>query len=180
MWKAVPITNQNPGYFYHDLNEIKAKIDMPKLNTTGHLPPESNPTRLTVASLIHTPNSNLDSPNVMHTSTSFINLSTTDPGTAETCPLNEFDDVPLEANEAFPSINPATSASEAFGAPLPVQHDETPAGASAPMNPATTPPEAFEAQQSVQHDEIPVGDTSPCQDTSMCIISFPETSKSPR
>ena len=74
----------------------------------------------------------------MHTSTSSINLFTTDLGTAETRPLDELDYVPLVANEAFPSINPATIASEAFEAPLPVQHDETPAG-----------------------------DTVPCQDTSM-------------
>ena len=49
MWIAVPITNQNPGIFYYDLNELLTKNDMPKLNITGHMPPESNLTRLTVA-----------------------------------------------------------------------------------------------------------------------------------
>ena len=78
MWIAVPITNQNPGNFYRGVNELLAKNDMPKLNLTGHRPPEPNPTRLTVAPSAHKPNSNLDSPNVMHTSTSSINLSTTD------------------------------------------------------------------------------------------------------
>ena len=60
MWIAVPITNNNPGNFYHDLNELTAKNDMHKLNMTCHMPPELNPTRLTVAPLAHTLNSNLD------------------------------------------------------------------------------------------------------------------------
>ena len=170
---------------------------MPELNITGQMPPEPNPTRLNVAPSAHTPNSNLDSPIVRHSSTS-INSSTTDLDKAENRPLDERDDFPFAANEIFPSRNPATTAPGALEAQLPVQHNETAVGASAPMNPATTAPEAFEAQPSVQHDEISVGasanlqsdesnhnDTVPCQDTSVSSmvpvkISFPETSKSPQ
>ena len=78
---------------------------MPKLNITGHMPPDLNPTPLTVAPSAHTPNNNLDSPIVTHNSTSSINSSTTDLSTAETRPLDEHDeryDFLLAANETFP------------------------------------------------------------------------------
>ena len=96
MWIAVPITNQNPGKFYHDLNELLAKNDMPKLKITGHMPPELNPTRLTVVLAAHTPNSNLDSSIVRHNSVSSINSFTTDLGTAETRPLDNARISPLQ------------------------------------------------------------------------------------
>ena len=44
MWISVPIANQNPVNFYHDLGQLLAKNDTPKLNITGHMPPELNPT----------------------------------------------------------------------------------------------------------------------------------------
>ena len=75
---------------------------MPKLNITGHMSPELNPTRLTVAPSAHTPNSYLDSPIVTHNSTSPINSSTTDQSIAETRPLDERHEFPLAAIEAFP------------------------------------------------------------------------------
>ena len=139
------------------------------------MPPELNPTRLTVAPSAHKPNSNLDSRIVRHNSTPFINSSTTDLGTAETHPLDERNDFPLAANEAFPSINPATTAPEAFEAQLPVQHDEIPVGASAHLQSDET-----NHSDSVSSQDTSVSSMVPVQLKSPVSISYPETSKAPQ
>ena len=61
MWIAVPITNENSGIFYYDLNELLAKNEMPKQNITGHMPLELKKTRITIAPSSHPLNSNLES-----------------------------------------------------------------------------------------------------------------------
>ena len=101
MWIAVPNTNKNRGNFYRDLNELLAKNYMLNLNIVGHMPPELNPTLLTVVPSVHTPKNNLDSPTVTHKSISLINSRSTDLDTAETCPSEDCDDFWLRANEAF-------------------------------------------------------------------------------
>ena len=75
----------------------------------------------------------IKTPIVTHNSISSIKSSTTDLCTAETRPLDERDDLPLAANEGFPSLNPASTAPEAFEARLSVQHDETPSLGPAPQ-----------------------------------------------
>ena len=54
-----------------------------------------------------------------------------DLGTAENSPSEERDDFYLAAKKAFPSINPATTASEAFGAQVSVGRNEITVGTSA-------------------------------------------------
>ena len=63
IFSAEPNANHNLGKFYRDLNDLLDWLNISKLKTTGHLPPNLSPSRLFVVPSTEPPIDMLDSPN---------------------------------------------------------------------------------------------------------------------